>query len=279
MPPDTEAKPAAPPAWRKPPPSPLLKGTAEKILDVRRWTPRLFSFRLTRPAAFRFQPGQFARLGVDVPGVGSLGSTIWRPYSMVSADYDEHLDFFSIQVPDGAFTSRLAKLSVGDTVYVEKTAYGYLTTSRFVGGKALWLLATGTGIAPFLSILHDPAVWAQYAHIVLAYSVRETADLAYRDDITALPRHPLWAEHGHKLRFIPIVTRESLPGVLSQRLDVAIADGSLETAARLPLDDDARILLCGNPQMLDDVRAALTARNLRPDLGRAPGHFATENYW
>jgi len=173
-------------------PVPLLKGTAEKILHLQRWTERLFSFRLSRPAAFRFQPGQFARLGLD----GPLGSTIWRPYSMVSAAYDEHLDFFSIQVPDGAFTSRLATCKVGDTVYVEKTAYGYLTTSRFVGGSNLWLLATGTGIAPFLSILRDPAVWVQYEHIVLAYSVRQAADLAYRDEIAALPQHPLWAEQG-----------------------------------------------------------------------------------
>lgn len=272
---DDTPQPKATPSWGKPPPSPLLKGTAEKILHMQRWTERLFSFRLSRPAAFRFQPGQFARLGLD----GPLGSTIWRPYSMVSTAYDEHLDFFSIQVPDGAFTSRLATCKVGDTVYVEKTAYGYLTTSRFVGGSNLWLLATGTGIAPFLSILRDPAVWAQYEHIVLAYSVRQAADLAYRDEIAALPQHPLWAEQGHKLRFVPIITREQLPGTLSQRLDRAISDGSLETAAQLTLGNDSRILLCGNPQMLDDVRAALSARGLRPDLGRAPGHFASENYW
>ena len=127
------------------------------------------------------------------------------------------LDNVSFSVPDGAFTSRLATCKVGDTVYVEKTAYGYLTTSRFVGGSNLWLLATGTGIAPFLSILRDPAVWVQYEHIVLAYSVRQAADLAYRDEIAALPQHPLWAEQGHKLRFVPLITREQLPGALSQR--------------------------------------------------------------
>lgn len=261
---------------RGPIPAPTDKATEERILDVRPWTERLFSFRMTRPAAFRFQPGQFARLGI----ASGKGGIIWRPYSMVSASYDEHLEFFSIIVPDGAFTTRLARLVAGDTLHLEKRSYGYLTSGRFVGGRDLWMLASGTGVAPFLSILHDPEVWEQFDNLVLAYSVREARDLAYREEIAALARDELFAPHGHKLRFAPIVTRERVPGMLDRRLTQLIMDGKLERFVGLPLDAErARILVCGNPQMLDDLRSVLTERGLRPDRGRDPGHFACENYW
>lgn len=183
-------------------------------------------------------------------------------------------------MPNGAFSTKLALASVGDTLYVEKQPYGYLTTSRFVGGKDLWMLATGTGIAPFLSILRDPEVWVQYDNLVLAYSVRHISELAYRNEIDAIARDEPFAEHGHKLRFVPIVTREAVPDILNRRLTDLLHDGEMERSIGLPIDlERARILICGNPQMLDDVRDALTARGFRPDLGRAPGHFASENYW
>ncbi len=256
--------------------APTDKATEERVLEVRTWTERLFSFRMTRPPAFRFQPGQFARLGI----ASGKGGIIWRPYSMVSASYDEYLEFFSIVVPAGAFTTRLAGIKSGDALFLEKKSYGYLTTSRFVGGRDLWLLASGTGVAPFLSILRDPAVWEQYDNIVLAYSVRAAADLAYRDEIAALAQDELFAPHGHKLRFAPIVTREQVPGMLTRRLTGLIKDGELERSVNLPLDSErSRILVCGNPQMLDDLRDVLTGRGLRPDRGRDPGNFACENYW
>lgn len=255
---------------------PPHKATAERILAVRPWTDSLFSFRLTRPAAFRFQPGQFARLGV----AGERGSIIWRPYSMVSADYDEYLDFFSIRVPDGAFTTRLAGLGPGDTVFVEKVAYGYLTASRFVGGRDLWLLASGTGLAPFLSILRDPSVWERFDRLVLACSVRQAADLAYREEIAALAADPLFAPHGDKLSFVPVVTRERVPGALDRRLTELISDRGLERRVGLDFDAErSRLLVCGNPEMVEEVRGLLADRGLRPDLGRAPGNFACENYW
>ena len=236
--------PPATPQFRRGPISAVSeKATAERIINTRSWTERLFSFRLTRPAAFRFEPGQFARLGI----ASASGGIIWRAYSMVSASHDEHLEFFSIVVPDGAFTTRLAKLGAGDTLHLEKRAYGYLTTGRFVGGQDLWLLASGTGVAPFLSILHDPQVWQQYDNIVLAYSVREMRDLAYRDEITALASHELFASDGHKLRFVPVVTRERVPGTLDRRLTTLIAEGLLEDHIGLRLDPErARILVCGN---------------------------------
>lgn len=254
------------------------KATVERILAIRPWCDKLLSFQTTRSKAFRFQPGQFVRLGLPSgPGATRI---IWRPYSMVSANYDEYLEFFSILVPDGAFSMQLAKVGVGDTMFVEKVAYGFLTTSRFVGGSDLWMLASGTGVAPFLSILRDPAVWAQYDNIVLAYSVREARELAYQEEIAALAADELFAHEKARFHFVPIVTRERVPGLLGRRLTELIPDGALERQVGLPLDRDrARILICGNPQMLDDLRDILQARGLRPDRSREPGNFASENFW
>jgi len=219
------------------------------------------------------------RLGIP-GGSGLPGSVIWRPYSMVSADYDDYLEFFSILVPGGAFSSRLAASNVGDSLFVEKQPYGYLTAARFTGGRHLWLLASGTGAAPYLSILRDPDVWERYEERVLAYSVSYTREIAYRDALAALASDELLGANRPPLRFVPIVTREVAPGTLHARLPTLITDGSLEREAGIALSpEDSRILICGNPKMLDDVRDALVARGLRSDRTLIPGHFATENYW
>lgn len=257
-------------------PLPAGKATQEQVLSIRPWCDKLLSFRTTRSRSFRFQPGQFVRLGLGSPA----GDIVWRPYSMVSANYDEYLEFFSILVPDGAFSDRLARVGAGDPIYVEKAPYGYLTTSRFVGGQDLWLLASGTGLAPFLSILRDPEVWAQYENIVLAYSARLARELAYQEEIAALASDALFADEKARLHYVPIVTREAVPGWLGQRLTTLLSDGSLERRVGLPIDRDrSRLLICGNPQMLDDVRGILQTRGLRPDRSREPGNFASENYW
>ncbi len=261
------------------PPAPLDKATAERILSIRRWNDKLFSVRVTRGASFRFTPGQWVRLGI-ASGSGLPGAVVWRPYSMASAAHDDHLEFFSILVPGGAFSTRLAKADIGDTLYVEKEPYGFLTTARFAGGRHLWLLASGTGVAPFLSILRDPETWRRYDERVLAYSVRAAGDLAYRDELAALGTDELLGAGHPPLRFVAVVTREPAAGALAARLPELIANGELERAAGLRLaPDDSRILVCGNPAMLDDVRDALVARGLRYDRSANPGQFATENYW
>ncbi len=260
----------------RPPPSPTEKATLERIVAMRHWTDKLITFRTTRQRSFRFRPGQFARLGVAT----ETGGIVWRAYSMVSADYDEHLEFFSIVIPDGAFTTRLARLEVGDSLWVEKQAYGFLTVDRFALDGDLWMLASGTGVAPFLSILRDPSVWERFDSLVLAYSVREARDLVYRDEIEALPHDPLFAPHGDKLRFVPVVTREKVAGALDRRLTALCADDALESAVGVPFDAArSRVLICGNPQMLDDLREVLTKRGLKPDRSREPGNLAFENYW
>jgi len=254
------------------------KYSVENITWFHRWTEKLFSFRLTRQPTFRFSPGQFVRLGLP----GDDGRLIWRPYSMVSATYDDLLEFYSIVVPDGLFTSRLARLGVGDQVAVDRQAWGHLTTDRFQGGRELWMLATGTGLAPFLSILTDPAVWTQYQRLVLVHSVREGPELTYRDWLTALPRHPLVGAHADRLHYQPVVTREAGADTpfppLAARIPALLQSHALEAAVGLELHPDhSRVMACGNPEMVEDTRQALEAKGLLLSKRGQPGQVAIEN--
>lgn len=252
------------------------KFTAQTLLDVQPLTPSLFTLRTTRDTGFRFRAGQFARLGVTKAD----GSTVWRAYSMVSSPFDEFLEFFSIVVPGGEFTSELSRLQVGDTLLVERQAFGYLTLDRFVDGRDLWLLSTGTGVAPFLSILQDFEVWERFERIILMYSVREARELAYQSLIAELSERDYLAEHAHKLQFIPTVTREKVPGALHGRITSLIESGELEREAGVELaPEHSRVMLCGNPQMIDDTRALLKKRHMSLSLTRRPGQVAVENYW
>ncbi len=250
------------------------KYTIETIIEKRPWTSGLFSFRTSRNRAFRFVPGQFARLGQRKPD----GTTLWRAYSMVSAPYDEHLEFFSIVVPDGEFTTILAQLDVGDEILIDKTAFGFLTTDRFRPARDLWLLATGTGLAPFLSILQDPAIWVDYENVIVVHSVRTAAELTYRDEMQALVEHPLVGDAARRLRYVPVVTREHPPGALDARIPALIRDGRLEATVGIGLDTgQSRIMICGNPDMVRDTRAALKERGFALSRRERPGQLAVEN--
>jgi ferredoxin--NADP+ reductase len=252
------------------------KFTRQTLLEVHTLTPSLFTLRTTRDAGYRFRAGQFARLGVRKAD----GSLVWRAYSMVSAPHDEHLEFFSIVVPGGEFTGELSRLRPGDELLVDKQAFGYLTLDRFGDGRDLWLLATGTGLAPFLSILQDLEVWQRFERIVLVYSVREAKELAYQELIAELPQRDYLEGAGDKLLYLPVVTRETLPGALHGRITTLIESGELERAAGLALEPEhSRIMLCGNPQMIDDTRALLKTRDLQLALSRRPGQVAVETYW
>ncbi len=183
-------------------------------------------------------------------------------------------------VPDGEFTSELSRLSVGDELLVEKQAFGFLTLDRFPDGRDLWLLATGTGIAPFLSILQDFEAWQRFERIVLVYSVRQQRELAYQQLIADLPQREYLEGLGDKLAYVPVVTREQVPGALHGRITQLIETGELERAAGLALSPEhSRIMLCGNPQMIEDTRAVLKTRDLQLALTRRPGQVAVENYW
>lgn len=250
------------------------KYTLETITHLQRWTDKLFSFRLTRQPGFRFTPGQFVRLGLERED----RQLVWRPYSMVSAAYDDYLEFYSIVVPGGEFTSRLAKLNVGDSLLVDRTCYGFLTAERLESGGDLWLLATGTGLAPFISILHDPRVWESHDHLILAHSTRTASELNYQDTLAALDRNPLFGNQVHKLRYLPVVTREAVPGALNERLTTLLDNGRLEQAAGLRLEPaHSRIMVCGNPDMAEDCRQRLAARGFAPPRRGQPGTMAFEH--
>ncbi|MBN6541006.1 ferredoxin--NADP reductase [Acinetobacter pittii] len=251
----------------------IEKFSVEKVLSVHRWTPTLFSFTMTRPAHFKFTAGQFARIGLKVGE-----ELVVRAYSVVSSPFDETLEFFSIVVPDGAFTSNLQHLKVGDELYLEKIPYGYLTLARYQQPLPhdLWLLATGTGLAPFLSMLQDFDTWSKYQKINLVYSVRTAAELAYVDRIQEIAE--TFGEGHNGFKFIPIITRDpSAP--LHDRLPILIENGELEKSAGIELNPaTSHVMLCGNPQMVDDTKEALKRSGLTMNR-RGEGNIAVENYW
>jgi ferredoxin--NADP+ reductase len=248
-----------------------------QVTDVWRWTDHLFSFRTHRPEGFRFQAGQFARLGL--PPTQGEPPSIWRAYSIVSGPYDDFLEYYSIVIPDGAFTSRLKDLTPGSTVFMERQNHGFLTLERFTLQGDLFLLASGTGLAPFLSLLADPLSWDSFDRIVLVHSVRTQNELAYREQIEGLSSHTLFAESAHKLTYLPTVTREP-SSFLSKRIPELIQTGVLEQKSKTPLSKDrSKFMLCGNPEMVQDTRTALKDRGFVSARSSRPGEIATENYW
>lgn len=254
--------------------------TSVRILSLRQWSDHLFSFTVERPQDFRFKAGQFARLGLpsNHPDASADGC-VWRAYSMVSGPYDAVLEFYSIVVPQGAFTTVLANLRVGDSLWLDRQAYGYLTCDRFPKGGDLWLLSSGTGIAPFMSMLADPDTWSQFDRILLVHSVRTQQELAYRDQIEGLPDHPLWGPEAHKLSYLPVVTREtsSFP---TTRIPSLIESGALTQRLRAELSlDHSRFMICGNPEMVKDCKESLKKQGFNTDRPSRPGQIATENYW
>ncbi|MET0279844.1 MAG: ferredoxin--NADP reductase [Steroidobacteraceae bacterium] len=246
----------------------------ERVISVHHWNDSLFSFRTTRDPGFRFENGHFVMLGLPVEGRPLL-----RAYSIASPNWEEHLEFFSIKVPDGPLTSRLQHLRVGDDVLVSRKPTGTLVIHDLKPGKHLYLLGTGTGLAPFLSIVQDPETWERFDKVVLAHGVRKVADLAYREFIeNELPRHELLGDVlRDRLIYHPTATRE--PFHIEGRLTDQLADGRLAQLAGLPPLDPAhdRFMLCGSPHMLADTRRLLDERGFRisPHIGE-PGDYVIE---
>jgi ferredoxin--NADP+ reductase len=257
------------------PARPAVKATEETVLAIRHWTPTLLSFRTTRPAAFRFTPGHYTRLGL-----GSGEDRVWRPYSLTSAPADDFLEFIAVRVPGGAFSECLAALKEGDTIGIDKAAYGFLTVNQLAAGKDLWMLASGTGLGPFMSILRDPAVWRDFEQLILVHGVRHAAELAWRAEIETLPP-PAWrTEAKARLRYLPVVTREPGATVLADRIPLLLADGRLETAAGCALSvADSRLMVCGNPELARSLREYLGTRGYATNRRGVPGQMAFEKYW
>jgi ferredoxin--NADP+ reductase len=243
------------------------------VLSVRHWTDRLFSFTTTRDAGFRFTSGQFVMLGLMVDG-----RPLMRAYSIASSAYEPQLEFFSIKVPDGALTSRLQHIQPGYKVLIGNKPTGTLVLENLLPGRTLWLLATGTGLAPFLSIVRDLDVYVRYERVVLVHGVRQRRDLAYeqllRDE---LPRDPYLGDGVRsQLRYCPLVTRE--PFARQGRIPELIRSGALEAGLGRPPIDPAhdRCMLCGSPAMLADTRAVLEARGLREGSTAVPREYVIE---
>ena len=222
----------------------------EKVTEITHWNDTLFSFKTTRADAFRFHNGHFVMLGLMVDGKPLL-----RAYSIASANYDDYLEFFSIKVQDGPLTSRLQHLSIGDSVFMSKKSVGTLVADDLNPGKRLFLLATGTGLAPFLSITKDPDVYERFERIVLVHCVRQKNELAYYDYFTKqLPNDEYLGEMiAPKLTYLPTVTRETFSQ--QGRITELIENGTLDLD---PATD--RVMLCGSQFMLKDVSAALDMR-------------------
>lgn len=246
----------------------------ERVLDVRHWNDSLFSFKTTRDDGLRFENGHFVMIGMEVDGRPLL-----RAYSIASPNYAEHLEFFSIKVADGRLTSRLQHIREGDSILVSRKPTGTLLTHDLLPGKHLYLFATGTGLAPFLSIVQDPEVYERFEKVVLVHGVRHVSELAYGDFLREeLPKNEYFGEEvADKLVYYPTVTRE--PYRNRGRITDLITSGQLFTDVGLPpLDPEIdRAMICGSMAMLDETSALLEARGFEasPHIG-VPGQFVVE---
>ena len=245
----------------------------ETVLSVHHWTRRLFTFTTTRDAALRFSNGHFTMIGLRVDGKPLL-----RAYSIVSANYEDHLEFLSIKVPDGPLTSRLQHLKVGDKIIVGKKPTGTLVIDYLFPGKRLYLLSTGTGLAPFMSIIRDPETYERFGQVILVHGVRQVDELAYHDVLTEhLPAHEVLGELvSSQLRYYPTVTRETYRTM--GRVTGLMESGKLFTDLQVPALDaeNDRVMICGSPGMLRELKQVLHNKGFVEGSTSTPGHFVIE---
>jgi ferredoxin/flavodoxin---NADP+ reductase len=237
---------------------------AGRVIENRHWTDTLFSLRVEGPG-LKFEAGQFVRIGIE--------PTLVRAFSFVNPPEDPVLEFYGVVVPHGPLSPRLARLEKGDVLQVASNPAGFLVLSEVPDAEALWLVSSGTGIAPFLSILRTQTPWRRFRNVVLVHAVRYARELAYKDLITTL------LQHRPGFRYVTFVSREATSGSLAGRIPAAIRDGRLEAAAGVALSLRSHVMLCGNPQMLKDATVALAERGMRKHRRRNPGHIAVESFW
>ncbi|BCI66455.1 MULTISPECIES: ferredoxin--NADP reductase [Acetobacter] len=244
-----------------------------KVLTVHHWTDRLFSFTTTRDQALRFENGQFTMIGMEVDGKPLL-----RAYSIASPNYEEHMEFLSIAVPDGPLTSRLRHVKVGDTVLIGRKPVGTLLLDNLRPGRNLYFLSTGTGLAPFMSLIKDPECYERYENVILTHTVRISGELAYFNHIRhELPEHEFLGEMiAGKLRYYPAVTREDFE--VTDRITTLIENGKIFKDLNLPPFDPEldRVMICGSPEMLADTEKMLEARGFDEGNNSKPGAYVVE---
>lgn len=245
----------------------------ETVLDVHHWTDTMFSFTATRSPSFRFDNGQFVMIGLDVGGKPML-----RAYSLASTNYDDKLEFLSIKVPDGPLTSRLQHIKPGDRILVGRKPTGTLVLDNLLPGRVLYLLSTGTGLAPFLAIIRDPETYERFEKVVLVHGCRHVAELAYGDRIrNELPKDEFVGQLvADKLVYYPTVTRE--PFENRGRITDLISGGRLFADTKTPPINAAfdRVMLCGSPQMIGDLKVMLEGLGFAEGSSNSPGQFVVE---
>jgi ferredoxin--NADP+ reductase len=245
----------------------------ERVLAVHHWTDRLFTFKTTRSQALRFSNGHFTMIGLRVNGKPLL-----RAYSIVSANYEDHLEFLSIKVPEGPLTSRLQHINEGDSIIVGRKPTGTLLIDYLFAGKRLFLLSTGTGLAPFMSIVRDPATYEKFEQIILVHGVRQKDELAYHDLLVEhLPSHEFLGDMvTSQLRYYPTVTREAYRNM--GRVTDLLRTGKLFEDLELPPLNakEDRVMICGSPAMLRDLKHLLESQGFTEGNTSTPGGFVIE---
>lgn len=246
----------------------------ERVLSVHHWTDKLFTFTTTRDPSLRFSNGHFTMIGLRQEN----GKPLLRAYSIVSANYEEHLEFLSIKVPDGPLTSRLQHIQPGDSIVVGRKPTGTLLIDYLLPGKRLYLLGTGTGLAPFMSIVRDPETYEKFDQVILVHGVRQVDELAYHDMLVEhLPNHEFLGDLvTSKLRYYPTVTREAYRNM--GRITDLMSSGKLfEDLGMPPLNrEHDRVMICGSPGMLRDLKAMLEERGFHEGNTSTPGDFVIE---
>jgi len=249
--------------------------THERVLSVHHWTDSLFTIKSTRSAGFRFENGQFVMIGLEGEGGAR---PLMRAYSMVSASHEENLEFYSIKVPNGPLTSRLQYIKPGDTLLVGTKPTGTLIIGNLLPGRTLWLLSTGTGLAPFLSIIKDPETYERFERVILTHTCRSAADLAYGDFIREeLPNNEYFGDEvKQKLIYYPTVTRE--PFVNQGRITDLFRSGKVFQDLDVPpiSKEEDRLMLCGSPEMLSETSKLLDAKGLEMGNSGEQGHYLIE---
>ncbi|NLS25762.1 Flavodoxin/ferredoxin--NADP reductase [Sphingomonas sp. S2M10] len=246
-----------------------------KVLWVRHWNEHLFSFAIARPASFRFRSGEFVMIGLE----GEGGKPLMRAYSVASPSWAEELEFLSIKVQDGPLTSKLQKIVPGDDIYLGKKSTGTLVADALLPGRRLFLLSTGTGLAPFLSVARDPEIYERFEQVIAVHSVRRVSDLAYHDELAAkLADDPLIGEQAAaQFHYVPTVTRE--PFHTSERIGTLLENGKLFDGvpgdAMLHPETD-RVMLCGSMDMIRDFATLLEGKGFKEGSNNAPGDFVIE---
>lgn len=249
----------------------MSKWNEGKVVALRPWTDRLYSIQVDAPVQ-PFRAGQFGRLALPDEANGEM---IARPYSFVNSPAERPLEFYFITLDEGPLTQRLVRLKPGQPIWIAPKGSGFMTLADIQDARHLWLLSTGTALGPFLSICKTEDPWKRFEKVVLVHAVRQAAELSYQDAIREIR-----TARGSRFTFIPFVSREDADFAIKARVPQAIEDGRLEARAGIALEAaTSQVMICGNPDMVEDTQKVLEARGLRKNRRKEPGHITVENYW